>query len=147
MNIVAFQCGCGQKIEAPATMSGQECACPTCNTTIKIPRDWSSWRWVVPLIALIIPLWWDYDWWKSDHSAFPDVQNSVLVGPSFLWAAIALGCIAKAHRDRAVAVLGCGIMAFGWWGLRSIPCVIVGGVLLLFGLANMVIFSLKKHED
>jgi uncharacterized paraquat-inducible protein A len=144
---VKFQCPhCGQTIDAPSEMRGQKCSCPACNSQLDVPRDWTPLRWIVPLACLTLPLWWDYDWWKSDH-LFPEVDTLVLITPSAIWFLLAFWWMRKRDRGRAVTVLGCGIMAFGWWGLHSIPGVIFGAILFLCGLAAIIVEAIRTSKN
>ena len=96
-------------------------------------------RAFIPLVCLLPLLWFDWDFWKSKgQSAFEREGQEIIVFFFLVWVAVAWSCTPTRERGRFGAVLGCGIMVVAWWGLKSIPCVIIGGVVLLFGLTGII---------
>ena len=156
MRNIELICNCGQKIEAPENIVGQGCACPTCNASIMVPKivfqgrgakAWTIVRWIILGIGLVGILWWDYDYWKSDHSFMPNEMLLVVTFPTALWIAIAIGLfVHPKHKGRPVAVFGCGIMAVGWCALRSIPYVLCGLLVFLSGLTMLILRAIKESK-
>jgi hypothetical protein len=96
-------------------------------------------RCTILLICLIPLLWIDYVIWKQGgQTLFESARREILIFFFLVWIVVAWFCTPSDERGRFGAVLGCGIMAVSWWGLKSIPCVVFGAVVLLFGLTNMI---------
>src|SRR5579863_19061 len=97
MESIVFNCECGQKIEAPISMSGQLCECPTCNTGLKVPMDKWGWGGIVKKAVLLLWLafnvFWDYSMWKIGRAA-EDIYLPGLIAPSLIWAFAAYANVA-----------------------------------------------------
>ncbi|MGD0815512.1 MAG: hypothetical protein ABSA83_18080 [Verrucomicrobiota bacterium] len=169
---IKFECPhCAQPIESSLKNAGMAVNCPTCGKPFQVPspnkplstksgEDAFEWfhspikRWIVIrqmilLVGLAGLLWWDYQGWESKGSQFMNENTTFwfLIIPFLFWAGIAWECTPDDEHGRFLAVLGCGIMVFAWWGLHSIPCLIIGGVVLLFGLTKIITDALKKQRN
>lgn len=70
----------------------------------------------------------------------------MLIIPFAFWAFLALVWTPKHEQGRLLAVIGCGTMAFAWWGLQSIPGVITGAVLFLCGLTTIITGAVSSRN-
>jgi len=156
---IKFECPhCAQSIESSSKNAGRTVDCPTCGKPfqvpcakiqVPVPKNWSALRWIIPLVGLLPLLWWDYEGWKSKgkYEFLEDSLRWVLSIPFLIWVGIAWACTPAKEHGRFLAVLGCGIMAVAWWGLNSIPFLIVGGVVLLFGLTSIIVMAVKASKS
>jgi endogenous inhibitor of DNA gyrase (YacG/DUF329 family) len=155
---IKFNCPhCGQSVESSPKNAGMTVDCPACGKPFQVPgakpqppvqKNWSALQWIVPFTSLILLLWWYRECWKSKGAEFTEggVLQIMLIAPFLFWTCIAWVFTPPTEHGRFLAVLSCGIMAVAWWGLHSIPCLIVGGVILLFGLTKIITSAMQKRN-